>query len=279
MSRHSHEIFLNGSYSQNHHSIVFNCIQLNDILGPENDTVHQMYPCNHSNNIEEFANAVIVTCGGLVEFRHTQCHYIHYSALEYLRSHCLAPDNGIGARAGSIEYFFPPSFDAHTELATTCLSYFIFRAPTGALSGSIKEPANTLQVDALLPFLRYAAIKWPRHLLGTLDNLRPISGYALDHFRGKLEDLLRLLSQFFLNNLFPMFWVETIYTYSRHNQNALLKIYARLSAWVDGANNLLSQCAITTYADLSYTVAAFSEDVTLLFKHWNNTLSWHPNQI
>ncbi|MCJ1380803.1 hypothetical protein MMC17_003912 [Xylographa soralifera] len=94
------------------------CSQLNDVLLNEGDALRQTISRNYSDDIKEFENAVIVTCGGLVEFRHTSCHYIHYTALEYFRSHCSAPEACVGAHAGSVEYFFPPNFDAHTELAT-----------------------------------------------------------------------------------------------------------------------------------------------------------------
>ena len=255
------------------------CSQLNDILGYKGDALPQTSSHNYSDDIKEFENAVVITCGGLVEFRHTECHFIHYSALEYFRSHCSAPEACVGARSGSIEYFFPPNFDAHTELATACLSYVVFRAPAEPLSGNITQPANVLHVDAIMPFLRYAALKWPRHLLGTLDNPKLLAGYAWDHFREKLGGLLRLLSRFLLSKIIPMSWIETVYTCAGHHKDTHLEICTHLSAWADEAGKLLSQFAVTCCADLPQTLTAFSHDVTLLFKHWNSTLFRYPNQI
>ena len=255
------------------------CSQLNDILRAEGGALYQTSSRDRSDDIKEFENAIIVTCGGLVEFRDSTCHYIHDSAWQYFRSHCSAPEACIGARAGSIEYFFPPTFDAHTELATTCLSYIIFRTPAKPLSGSIHQPAGPFHVDTLMPFLRYAALDWPRHLLDSLDNLRLVTGYAWKFFREKLCDLLQLLSQFSKNPIILMSWIEKAYTFAGVNKALILDIHTNLAVWAGKAPKLLPQFSFTNLPALAHTLADLSKDMTLLFEEWESTLSRYPNQI
>ena len=255
------------------------CSQLNDILRAEGSALHQISSHDRSDDIKGFENAIIVTCGGLVEFRDSKCHYIHHSAWQYFRSHCSAPEACIGARAGSIEYFFPPTFDAHTELATTCLSYIVFRTPAEPLSGSIHQPADPFYVDTLMPFLRYAALDWPRHLLDSLDNLRPVAGYAWNCFREKLCGLLRLLSQLSKNPIILMSWIEKAYTFAGVNEALILAIHTNLAVWADKAPKLLPQFSLTNLSALAHTLVDLSRDMTLLFEEWESTLSRYPNQI
>ena len=260
-------------------ALPLSCTQLYDILNVEDNTVYQWSKDNHSEDVKEFENTIIVTCGGLVEFRHHHCYFVHHTAWEYFRSRCSDPQACAGSPSGSVQYFFPPDYDTHAELAIACLSYVMFRTPAEPLSGSIHQPADPLQVESLMPFLKYAALRWPRHLQGTLENLRPVTGSSWHYSRKKLECLLRLLSRFLSNKVRMMSWIETLYTFTRHEEATHSNIHQQLPTWTDGVSRLLSQFSLLNYNILAHTLAAFSQDITLQFEEWGSTLSRYPNQI
>ena len=130
-----------------------------------------------------------------------------------------------------------------------------------------------------MPFLRYAALDWPRHLLDSLDNLRPVAGYAWNFFREKLCGLLRLLSQLSKNPIILMSWIEKAYTFAGVNEALILDIHTNLAVWADKAPKLLPQFSLTNLPALAHTLVDLSRDMTLLFEEWESTLSRYPNQI
>ena len=256
------------------------CSQLKDILWPQDAAGCHTNLQNPVDDIKEFGNSVIVLCGGLVEFQRTKCYFTHHSAWEYIQSRCSGNEAGVGAQAGGIGYFFPPAFVANTEQATTCLSYINFRAIAGPLSGSINQRASALQVDAFMPFLSYATLTWSEHLLGTLNVPRPTACYPWPNLREKFEDLLQQLSRFIHNKIVVMSWIEAVYTFAERCWEGIrTRIFSDLSAWTDKAEDLLLQLAVQNNTNLPRTLAAFSKSMTCLLKHWNSTLSQHPNLI
>ena len=260
--------------------LPLNCSQLKDVLWPQSAEGCHTNLQSPADDIKEFENSVIVLCGGLVEFQHTICLFTHHSAWEYIRSRCSANETFIGAQASSTEHFFPPNFVANTEHAASCLSYINSRAIAGPLSGSINQRANALLISAFMPFLNYAALEWPSHLLGTLSILRSTAGCPWPNFRKNFEDLLQLLSRFLHNKMVVMSWIETVYTYAEHgSERVSTRIFSDMSAWAEKAEDLILQLAVQHNTSLPQTLAAFSKSMTCLLRQWNSTLSRKPNLI
>ena len=229
--------------------------------------------------IQEFESAVVILCGCLVEFRDV-CDFIHFSAREYFRSRCSDVEVQIGSRSSKLASFFPPPFEVHTELATVCLSYFVFSVPSGPLSGSLSQPANPVHVDTALPFLRYAGLNWAKHL-SLLPNCMIES--PSDGFRAKLDSLLRLLERFTSTPVVLMVWVETIYTFASYLQDPskdiCLDIFAHLARWAQTASNFLLRCHVTSYGNLPNEIAKLAQDLQKVGGLWGSTLGNSPVQI
>ena len=260
--------------------LPLNCSQLKDILWPQSAEGCHTNLQSPADDIKEFENSVIVLCGGLVEFQDTTCRLTHHSAWEYIRSRCSANETVVGVQASSTEYFFPPSFVANTEHAASCLSYINSRAVAGPLSGSINQRASALLISTFMPFLKYAALAWPSHLLGTSSILRPTAGCPWPKFWENFEDLLHLLSQFLHNKMVVTSWIETVYTYAEHGFEGIrTRIFSDMSAWAEKAEDLILQLPVQHDTNLPQTLAAFSKSMTCLLRQWNSTLSRQPNLI
>ena len=235
-------------------------------------------------DLEEFKNAVVILCGSLVEFRESTfqgvvCDFIHFSAEEYFRSHCSDLAAQVGAPHGTQAFFFPPLFEVHTDLATTCLSYLIFSVPSEPLSGSLSRPVNPHKVDQTLPFLRYATLNWAIHVSVSPETLIYIDNTSLHCFRGKLMSLLHLLGRFLSAPLTLMTWTETIYTFASYTQDTFTDIFACLTKWAHMAPDILSRCRIAGHDNLPAEMGRFAEDLCEMGQRWGMTLGRCPVQI
>lgn len=251
--------------------------QLHDISHGEGHNATLTSTAQILDELNEFRNAVIITCGGIVEFRANKCHFVHHSALEYFQMHCSMSKAYVSAASASTAYYFPASVDAHVELAIYCLSYMLSRVPAQPLSGAMTQTATHEQLDSVLPFLRYAALSWAEHLFKTCAEL-PVSGLlSPDRDFRQLEALLGLVSRFLRASTKLMSWIEAIYTFAGRNQPAIEKMMADMTAWSDMAPATLSLLHLQDSDQLPATMAALSQDLRRLYKHWGDTLTRLPN--
>lgn len=253
--------------------------QLHDILRGEESNAGSTSTGLPLDEINEFRNAIIITCGGLVEFRGDKCHFVHLSATEYFQTHCSIAQPYVNLGPGTTSYYFPADIEAHAELAFHCLSYILFRAPAQPLSGSMTQTATHNHVDMLLPFLRYAALTWPKHLLGTYNGQPASTPHLLGHDFGRLVTLLRLVSRFLKSTTTIMSWIEAVYTFAGRNERVIWALMTDITAWSDMAPQVLSTLRVHDPENTPTTMAAFSQDLRLLCKEWGATLARVPQQI
>ena len=260
--------------------------ELHDILkSPEEAEVLDVSGWqSQANHLNYFEYRVVMVCGSLVECRGLEgllmarCSFIHHSVFEYFWTRCEASNACCNNNSGSIGHFFPATIYGETELATSCLSYLIFRAPAEPLSGHLAQTASAFRVESMLPFLKYAALEWPTHLGAMVSKQRRFSGACLEHFRTKFEILLQLISKF-LSRLVPMSWVEALYMFAKTDSKTPSNIQANLFEWTKFASRLLIDYDLTNFQGVLSSLTAFVDDLQALHKMWGDVLSRAPNHI
>jgi hypothetical protein len=121
--------------------------ELQDILTPLKEEIssHPKVICRRDRTDEfaDFENNIIMVSGSLVESRWSgdlkatiYC-FIHSSVMKFFKSKCEDSDAICSGKAGSLEYFLPPNWEAESELMISCLSYIFQRVPGRPLSGNM----------------------------------------------------------------------------------------------------------------------------------------------
>ena len=204
--------------------------------------------------------------------------FIHRSAFEFFDLHCREQEARCDQKPGNLEYFVPAIYEAEAELAAACLSYIVSRAPAKPLSGDMFESASREQVTAALPFLDYATLYWPSHLIAMKQMLLAAFIIPWETFFRKVESLLRLLSAFFLNKLVPMSWVEAIYIFAP-SMDIHFSMYSQLLEWADWAATLDVIEPVEDLKDVLAAASAFFHDLLRMHQLWGDTLRASPHSI
>jgi hypothetical protein len=262
--------------------------QLQDVLTPlpNGETAQapkRIIPRPKEEEFTDFESSAIILSGSLIEQRAfsnspTIYVFIHLSVYEFFRSRC----NSLSARAhcqtGNIDYFLPAVPQMQAELAKQCLEYVTRRIPAAPLSGNILDPVCIDTLNQLRPFVGYAAMHWPRHLVGmglpgTIWNTSPITG-----FQDIIEKLMSILAEFLLNRLLPMVWVELKYTFEKKldAHDTLNTDLLKWSQWIQSYN---LEWLPDDSASVPPAIIAFAEDLSTLHQFWGDTLVAGPHHI
>ena len=239
---------------------------------------------NQAYELNYFQEKIVMVCGSLVECTGLKgsftahCSFIHHSTFEYFWTRCKESNACCNTGPRSIEYFFSPTIYGEAELATSCLSYLVFRAPAGPLSGHLAQTASASVVKSMLPFLKYAALEWPTHLGAMVSKHRHLSRACSEHFRTKLETLLQLISNF-LSRLVPMSWVEALYMFTSADSGTHNYIQCNLLEWTNFASTLLIDYDLTNFQIVLSSLKSFVYDLQALHKNWGETLSRTSHNI
>ncbi|EMD61400.1 hypothetical protein COCSADRAFT_192355 [Bipolaris sorokiniana ND90Pr] len=231
----------------------------------------------------DFESSVIILSGSLIEKRAfpnlpTIYVFIHLSVREFFRSRCDSSSARAYCQTGSIDYFLPAAPQIQAELARQCLEYIVWRIPAAPLSGNILDPVCLDTLNQLRPFISYATLQWPRHLInmgvpGTMWNANPITG-----FRDIIEKLTTILARILLNRLLPMVWVELKYTFEKRSDahDALHTALLKWSQWIQSYD--LGWLPGDS-ASVPPAIIAFAEDLSTLHQFWGDTLVAGPHHI
>jgi hypothetical protein len=262
--------------------------QLEDILTPAR--VNSSHPpgeiCQRAeeDSFTNFEHSAVMVSGGLIEKRwspHSTTAiytFIHGSVHDFFKSRCDSSAAVYNSRAGSIDYFLPPMLEAEADLTLLCLSYIVQRIPGKPLSGSMFEPASTATLGDLRPFVSYAALYWPHHLLSMETPGRIMNAHQLKSLQHNIRKVVTALGEFLLSRLIPMVWVELKYTFGKQSKehdtihNALIK-------WAQWAQNLDLSELPSDSDEVPSAIAAFAEDLMTLHQLWGDTLLDSPHQI
>jgi hypothetical protein len=134
------------------------------------------------------------------------------------------------------------------------------------------EAVSSASLYDILPFLKYAALIWPNHLMSMCIPLTSMRGSTRDCFYHNLESLLTILSRFLLSKLIAMAWVETAYTFgkgrARHDE-----IHKCLLKWAEWALNLDSSRLTADFANVPTAIAITYELLGLVIERSNDIVS------
>lgn len=182
-------------------------------------------------DIVEFEEMVVMTCAGLVETERlyspihgrmsTFFRFIHLSASEYFSSNT----NHFNS------VFATTSWDAHVEIACTCLTFLTTQLPAQPLGGTIGAHVSKESLNDTFPFCNYAVVFWSLHLEATKCDITH-DAHNTEPAIGALHRLLLRLSTFVSHGLLLMSWMEARYIYG------VPPSFARLKQWASWANGL-----------------------------------------
>lgn len=231
----------------------------------------------------DFESSAILLSGSLIErraFPNSPITYVfvHQSVQEFFRSRCDSLSARAYCQSGSINYFLPAVPQIQAELARQCLEYIARRIPAAPLSGNILDPVCVDTLHQLRPFVSYATLNWPQHLIcmgspGTMWNTNPITG-----FRDIIEKLTSILAGILLNRLLPMVWVELKYTFEKRLK-AHDAVHTTLLQWSQWIQNYDLGWLPDDLAIVPPAITAFAEDLSTLHKFWGDTLVAGPHHI
>jgi hypothetical protein len=262
--------------------------QLQDILTPTNqDGASSTNEICQKPEDEEFTNfetSAILVSGSLIEKR--WCPYsgdsiytfIHGSVGDFFKSRYGALGAVSNSVAGSIDYFLPATLQVEAELTLACLSYIIQRIPGKPLSGSMLEVASVAKLSSTRPFVDYAALYWPHHLLSMIKPGRLIS---IDHIKNchrNIDLVMTTLGEFLSSKFIPLVWVELRYTFEKTSKRHHA-INETLLLWASLAPDLEVPVLSRQFENLPSVVSAFAGSLTTLHELYGDTLVESPHQI
>lgn len=231
-----------------------------------------------------FDTITIMVSGGLIEKRkHPQTQeevyaYVHGSVFEFFKDKCESTSTGNDSRHGTVEYFFPSEADTEAELFLKSISYIIERVPHKPLSGSLFKAASPDALRDQLPFIGYAALYWPYHLLGMKATLSSQPSPASENLFKKLRQVCSTLGNFLLNRLLPMVWVELKYTFEIRSK-AHESLHEPLLAWAGWVEEVDPSFISPEGDGIPQAIAAFARDLISLHQLWGDTLLSGPHEI
>ena len=157
----------------------------------------------------EFDNALLISCCGLVEKRHTgSFHIIHLTAKMFLKSNTTSP---------AIENFpILNEPDAKSIMASRCISYLANSLPSGPLGGRLGLNAERDTLLKGFPFLPFACKNWVFLCVESLMLSDPTQT------RQKTLEMMKTAENFLGDSLSLMAWIEAWYTLQ---ESAFLTLY------------------------------------------------------
>jgi len=149
--------------------------QMQDVLTPPmaggDQPLNKLCQKPEERSLTYLEHSAVMVSGGLIKQRWSPhagpmiYTFVHGSVRDFFETRCAASEAASNEKPGNIDYFLPAIFEVEAELAFVCLSYLLHKMPAGPLSGNIFEPASPETLSDLRPFLSYAAVCWPFHLI------------------------------------------------------------------------------------------------------------------
>ncbi|KEF55715.1 uncharacterized protein A1O9_08465 [Exophiala aquamarina CBS 119918] len=227
----------------------------------------------------DFEHTVVMVSGSLVEKYAGTFRFIHKSVQDFFRTDWTQRQQSMD-KFGSADSIRPTVFEAHTILASTCLSYLLFQAPLSPLSGDMFQPAKKTDIRTVFPLLEYASCCWGRHLRDSIpEGAGPTVFIKL--WRPQFANLSHRLSQFLDSQLLLMSWVESIYIFLQTTRH--LDLYEDLRQWsttVEESSEIyLGSRGSKVHRERSVTLLEFCAILEQYFELWSKVLSAEPHQI
>lgn len=161
------------------------------------------------------------------------------------------------------------SWDAHIEVACTCLTYVITRLPAQPLSGSIGVNIRKESLHNNLPFCNYAVVSWIAHLEATKRD----NGCDTDaNTKTQLLRLLLCLSDFLPNGLLIMSWLEASYIFGT---SPSFKRLVQWSSWAKSLTGLYFSDDVR-FLRLHDDISELSHYLPKLHEYWGSKLAVPP---
>jgi hypothetical protein len=184
-----------------------------------------------SEDIEEFENAAIMACRGLVELvpisslspSSRTLKFIHLTVRETLTpADPPGTHEDMSLKQDLIEV--PQLTIANLSLGSCCLRQLIYHSPWEPLSGRFHESISTVQLASTFPFTDYAAVYWMYHLARIVIPSSKIIGQnerVEKHFEAAFHDFTNNLQRFLKNAKAITAWLEA-FSLWRLNSVAIL---------------------------------------------------------
>lgn len=231
-------------------------------------TSSEMMEAIHSTNWEkdregyskQFDHAVIVSCCGLVEKRHTgQFQLIHLTAREFLEH--------ASRNTSSANHRLLTGAQAKCIIASRCVAYLADSVPHQPLSGNLAFNVDAVAIQKQFPFLRFCTENW---LLLVLDvTCSKIFNIEEEGVLGVVNNTTKLLQR----RLCLMMWVEAGYTiFGGYFDTLVWKIHAALSTQLSITTNATVRCLVSQLKE-------FIGEIRQLQSSWGATLALKPCEI
>jgi hypothetical protein len=211
---------------------------------------------------KEYEDAIILSCGGLVEVSFKYCHFIHLSIKEFLLSN-----------HPSVVDFMQSVAQSALDIAVVCVKYLIVKTPREPLSGTLGVASSAKYVDEKYPFLLYASVYWLQHVYdATICYTKPPYNSVPD--LDPLCDLLSAMDDFLDSKLKILAWIECIYV-----RRSLDSGIADLRLWARYGSKQISMGKRSDLVLLSRKALLLSHDLAALDTAWGSVLTETPNEI
>lgn len=214
---------------------------------------------DHEGYSKQFDHAVIVSCCGLVEKRHTgRFQLIHLTAREFLER--------TSRNINSAKHMLPTGAQAKCIISSRCVAYLADSVPHRPLSGNLVSYADAVAIQKQFPFLRFCVKNWVLVVLCiTHSNIFNVEEQSVLKV---VNDTSKLLQR----KLCLMMWVEAGYTLFDDFGSLVMTLQAALS----------TQRSITTNATVRGLVSQLGEfvgEIQQLHSSWGATLALKPCEI
>jgi hypothetical protein len=272
-------IFIWLSYSQSN----LTAAQLEEILTPSStlgsvSATQATQKRGVAEKFTDFEHTVTMVCGSLVELYCGSYQFIHKSVYEFFTNRPDSANERSDTYSQVPQHLIPSPAEAHCELATDCIKYFVYVAPAQPLSGDFREKASTTQIRKLFPFLIYAQQNWTCHLVRAKefdDGPTPLESKT---FLLKAKDLLRTLSKFLSTKLVLTSWVESLYMFVPQNDRG--KSFEEMQTWSDWAQRQGEASVHWKEFDcVPVRLSAFATDLVEIHSLWATTLHEDPHKV
>jgi hypothetical protein len=251
---------------------------------------------DHENEtIIEFEDAVIMTCGGLVErfpmdsvlpSQKGTCsfRFIHISIKEMLAEPTEAPLRSVEV-LNSIRPLLPVHTTANLCLAVCCLRQIVYHTPAQPLAGKLNESIPAASLHENFPFTDYASVYWISHLKDSMLNASIASACPdspSSEFENNFGKFTALLSTFLSKPETPTAWLESFYTAVQYQASStnLAPAGSILEEWSDWATESSSERqALMVDERLVQDTQAFGRDLDKITKQWGHHLARSPATV
>ncbi|KAH6679199.1 hypothetical protein B0J14DRAFT_649592 [Halenospora varia] len=256
--------------------------EFQDAITPLNDNAPPTALPEHKRTVADefvdFEHTLIMACGSLVELRNGSYQFVHQSVHEFFRTWTISSFDELSPEDMRVcQQFLMIRLEAESSLATTCLSYLLYRAPAQPLSGDMRLVADATLVHEAFPFLSYASLNWTHHLESSIAQLEEPLPSEYKPYQSQYNSLLRCLSRFLSNNLVLMAWIELSYTFQDLERQPMA--HFKIRKWVQWIKEFVLEDLSRNFRNVPSTLSEFVDDLSTINDLWGPTLVSAPHKI